>query len=42
MIIYEHKCCDNYASDTFAPDEGDGIDWSLVCSTCLFHKQDHK
>jgi len=33
--------CNDFAPDTFAPDEGDGIDWPLVCTTCLFHKDEH-
>jgi len=33
--------CNDFAPDTLAQDEGDGIDWTLVCTTCLHHKQDH-
>ena len=36
------KCCNDFAPDTFAPDEGDGVDGTLVCTTCLYHKDDHK
>jgi hypothetical protein len=34
--------CNDFAPDTFAPEEGDGIDWTLVCTTCYWHKDDHK
>ena len=33
--------CNDFAPYTLAPDEGDGIDWTVVCTTCLFHKNDH-
>ena len=33
--------CNDFAPDTLAQDQGDGIDWTLVCTTCLHHKQDH-
>ena len=34
--------CNDFAPDTLAPDEGDGIDWTLICTSCLWHKEDHK
>ena len=33
--------CNDFAPDTLAPDEGDGVDYTLVCTNCLHHKQDH-
>jgi hypothetical protein len=33
--------CSDFAPDTLAPDEGDGIDWTLVCTTCYWHKEEH-
>jgi hypothetical protein len=33
--------CNDFAPDTLAPDEGDGIDWTKVCTTCLYHESDH-
>jgi hypothetical protein len=33
--------CNDFAPDTFAPDEGDGVDWTLVCTTCYWHKEEH-
>jgi len=33
--------CDDFAPDTLAPDEGDGVDWTLVCTTCYWHKEEH-
>lgn len=34
--------CNDFAPDTFAPDEGDGTNPALVCSSCFWHKDDHK
>ena len=35
------KVCNDFAPDTLAPDEGDGIDWTLICTNCLWHKDVH-
>jgi hypothetical protein len=35
------KPCNDYAPDTFALDYGDGIDTTLFCTGCGYHKDDH-
>jgi len=34
--------CNDFAPDTLAPNEGDGFDYTLICSNCFWHKDDHK
>lgn len=38
----ENEVCNDYAPDTFALDYGDGIDGTLFCSGCGYHKLDHE